>query len=244
MNKSEIIPGRRRKISQKFRKRDTPKNLRYNRRGNTTKKVNPFTKKNDNKIFNISLQNNLKTNTLRKMSSKCLLKSPQILGLTNNKEILNKSAKLEDSNDENSEDVSFYDKYNTNKNVINTEVIEKKKTIKKRKKQEHSELEEIRHIIKQDAQNLNNPSLYYQQLFLNHIQKRNNNNSNHIFPDKNNKTILPFKRKGGNNVNINLNIKRTSTDLKNKNNFNNFGLTTKKLYKRSSIVIPTRFQKI
>ena len=157
--------------------------------------------------------------------------------VANNKEQLNNSANILDND---SEDLSFYDKYNYNKNVINNEFIEKKKTLKKRKKQEHTELEEIKHIIKQDAQTLNNPSLYYQQLFLNHIQKRSRRHNN-IFTISSNKTQFPIKGKSENYINFNSSIKRTSTDLKNNNSL---GLSVKKIYKRSSIVIPSRFKKI
>ena len=68
-------------------------------------------------------------------------------------------------------------------------------------------------------QNLKNPSLYYQQLFLNHIQKRRDNN-NYIYPESNTNTLLPIKRnKNENSLNLNIDsIKRTSTDLKNVNN--------------------------
>ena len=77
----------------------------------------------------------------------------------------------------------------------------------------------MRHIIKKDAQNLNQPSLYYQQLFLNQIQKRRNGIK---FMNKNNIsefTLLPEKRNRKNSLSININnIKRTSTDLNNVNN--------------------------
>lgn len=96
----------------------------------------------------------------------------------------------------------------------------------------------MQHIIKQDAQNLNNPSLYYQQLFLNHIQRRRD-----ILPNLNQNTIMPIKRnKNENNISSNLNIKRTSTYLKSINN--QLALSPQKLIKRSSIAYPSKFKKI
>lgn len=54
-------------------------------------------------------------------------------------------------------------------------------------------------------------------------------------------TQFPIKGKSVNYINLNSSIKRTSTDL---NNNNSLGLSVKKIYKRSSIVIPSRFKKI
>ena len=112
-----------------------------------------------------------------------------------------------------------------NINNMKNDHIMKQPTIKRRKKQEDTELEEIKHIIKKDAQNLNEPSLYYQQLFFNQIQKKKNNNQ----------TFLPIKRNKNNNNSINLDIKRTSTS-KVTNNINlKFGFSIKKNNHRSSV---------
>ena len=128
-----------------------------------------------------------------------------------NDDDLNKSVGLNEE-----KDLSFFDKYNISN--LKPDHIMKQPPIKRRKKQEDTELEEIKHIIKKDAQNLNEPSLYYQQLFLNQIQKRKNNNQ----------TFLPIKRNKNNNNAINLDIKRTSTS-KVSNNINlRFGFSMKK----------------
>ena len=242
INRSERLPMTS-KQNHKIGKRGTISTFGNIRRGNTSKKINNLsTKKYDKKFMNISQQNNIigRNQSLKRRSTKNILRVPQnrkkssssLANNINNKDKLIKSAMPPDDN------MSFYDKYNTNKN--NFEFIERKKTIKKRKKPENTELEEIKHIIKQDAQNLNNPSLYYQQLFLNHIQKRRDNN-NYIYPESNTNTLLPIKRnKNANSLNLNIDrIKRTSTDLKNVNN-KNFGLSLKQNYKRSSVVYPNK----
>ena len=109
-------------------------------------------------------------------------------------------------------EISFYDKFNISN--FNCENIGEKSTLKKRKKQNNSELDEIKKIIEQNAQNLNEPSLYYQQLFLNQIQKGKNHNQ----------TFLPIK---SNNVKLN-NVRRISTSKEANNINNNFGLYFKK----------------
>ena len=110
--------------------------------------------------------------------------------INNKHEDLNKSFRLSDE-----KEMSFYDKYNVYN--LNNDNIEEK-FISKRKKKHDSELDEIKQIIKQDAQNLNQPSLYYENLFFNQIQKSKDCNQ----------TFLPIK----NNRNINnLNIRRIST---------------------------------
>ena len=121
--------------------------------------------------------------------------------------------------------MSFYDKYN----LLNLNFEEK---FSKRRKKRDSELEEIKQIIKQDAQNLNQPSLYYQKLFLNQIQKRNDYNQTFL-PTKNNK-----------NININLNIRRISTsreafDIKKK-----LVSSVKRNKKKSSINITSKLKNI
>ena len=90
------------------------------------------------------------------------------LSVKNNRDKLNKTTILNEEND-----ISFYDKYNIINNSNVHEFIDEQQNLKKRKKQ-NSDYEEIKHIIKQDAQNLNQPSLYYQNLFLNQIQQIKN----------------------------------------------------------------------
>jgi hypothetical protein len=90
------------------------------------------------------------------------------LSVRNNRDKLNKTTILNEEND-----ISFYDKYNIINNSNPHEFSEKQQSLKKKKKQD-SDYEEIKHIIKQDAQNLNQPSLYYQNLFLNQIQQIKN----------------------------------------------------------------------
>ena len=90
------------------------------------------------------------------------------LSVKNNRDKLNKTTILNEEND-----ISFYDKYNIINNSNAHEFSEKQQSLKKKKKQD-SDYEEIKHIIKQDAQNLNQPSLYYQNLFLNQIQQIKN----------------------------------------------------------------------
>ena len=64
---------------------------------------------------------------------------------------------------------------------------------------------------------MNQPSLYYQQLFFNQIQKRKDNNQ----------TFLPIKRNKNSNS-INLDIRRTSTTRLSNNINKQFGLFLRK----------------
>ena len=105
------------------------------------------------------------------------------------------------------------------------------KPSKKRKKLD-SELDEIKQIIKQDAQNLNHPSLYYHNLFLNQIQRKQNYN----------KTLLPTINKNVNN--INLNLRRISTSM-DQNDFNKkVGVSFKRNNQKSCVNVNSKLKKI
>jgi len=212
MNKSEILPTRNKMkypkispISYKYGRRKSYHKISPLGRNIERKKPYLYNCQSDNFLFkNISILKSPKNAIANKKYNK--MNFP----IHNNKELNNNSVILNDSN------MSFYDKYNIKKG--GNEHIQTQQTYKKRKKLHDSELKEMRHIIKKDAQNLNQPSLYYQKLFLNQIQKRRNgikffNNSVKEF------TLLPEKRNKNNSLNININnIKRTSTDLSNVNN--------------------------
>ena len=134
-----------------------------------------------------------------------------------NNDFLNNSVALKDEN------LSFYDKYNININTNNENTIQNKQTIKRRRKVQDSQLEEINNIIQKDAQNLNQPALYYQQLFFNQIQKKKENRNTR--PQSNKYTLLPMNRnKNENNLKIAFNIKRTSTESNNINKMLNYSL--------------------
>ena len=239
-NKSVIVTGRKRANSKKINKRVTMPNFKRLTKRSTSSRINILRKKSGIKeqYLNASTTNFIpsKTNNYNKNSPRSLIRYPQKSQKNNSpkankNEFLNKSAILYDK------EISFYEKCNTNKNLFKNEFIERKKTIKKKKKQESAELEEMQHIIKKDAQNLTNPSLYYQQLFLHQIQKRRK------LPNSNQKTFFHIKKnKNENNLNINLSIKRTSTDLKTINN--RFGVSPQKINKRSSIVFSSKIKKI
>lgn len=213
MNKSEILPTRNMMRYPKI----SASNFRYGRR-KSCHKISSYGKNIDKKrpyLYNCQSDNFLFKNI-------SILKSPRNaiankkynkinLSIQNNKESHNNSVIINDEN------MSFYDKYNIK--AGGNEHIQTQQTLKKRKKLQDSELKEMRHIIKKDAQNLNQPSLYYQKLFLNQIQKRRNGIK--IYSKKNISefTLLPEKRNRNNSLNININnIKRTSTDLSNVNN--------------------------
>ena len=209
INKSDIILRRKKEAFQNNKRGSMP-SFKYKREGSTPKiKITTKSTLKNRQFLSISQLDIYKNNNAIKKSSK------------NNLETQNKSAILADEN------MSFYDKYNTNNHSY--DLIEKQSTVKKRKKQV-SDLAKIKDIIKKDAQNLNQPSLYYQQLFLNQIQKRkeNKNNINH---KSNEYTLLPVSRNKISN-NINLNIKRTSTELKNLKN--NLVFSSKKYNRRLS----------
>ena len=141
-------------------------------------------------------------------------------------ETLNKSCR---QNDE--KEMSFYDKYNIcNLNYDKYDNIDEKPS-KKRKKLD-SELDEIKQIIKQDAQNLNHPSLYYHNLFLNQIQRKQNYN----------KPLLPTINKNVNN--INLNLRRISTSM-DQNDFNKkVGVSFKRNNQKSCVNVNSKLKKI
>ena len=161
INKSAIVTVRKRGSSKKINKRGTMPIFKHLTKRSTTSKVNILRKKSDVRVLNGSTTNfiSTKANCGKKNSSISIIKFNQKNQKQNSKEnineIINKSTILHDK------EISFYEKCNTNKNFFKNEFIEKKRTYKKRKKQEHNELEEMQHIIKQDAQNLTNPSLYY-----------------------------------------------------------------------------------
>ena len=170
------------------------------------------------KLKNKHYSNNLLPNLQKEKGKNTRL----LLKINNKQEKLNNSYRLNDE-----KEMSFYDKFNMSN--FNVENIGDKSTLKKRKKQNDSELDEIKKIIKQEAQNLNEPSLYYQQLFLNQIQKRKACNQ----------TFLPIK---ANNLKIN-NVRRISTSRET-NKFNNhFGLYFKKNKQKSSVNIPSQLKK-
>jgi len=213
MNKSEILPTRNKMKYPKMS--GTP--FKFGRRkscnkigsiGKNIEKKRPYLYncQSENFLFkNISLLKSPKNAIVNKKFNK------MSFPIQSNKELNNNSVIINDNN------MSFYDKFNIKKG--GNEHIRTQQTYKKRKKLYDSELKEMRHIIKKDAQNLNQPSLYYQKLFLNQIQKRRNGIK---FLHKSNLkefTLLPEKRNKNNSLNININnIKRTSTDLNNVNN--------------------------
>ena len=151
--------------------------------------------------------------------SKKLKLSPKF----NNQDELNKSVRLSDGNN-----MNFFDKFNIF-NYNNMHIDEQQKT-KKKKKQGDSELLEIEDIIKKDAQNLNQPELYYQNLFFNQIQKRKNNDY----------TFLPIKK--NRNINMNLNIRRTSTSREPNYFDKKFGISLKKNALKSSLNVSAKFK--
>ena len=226
INKSEILSRRNREKTQKISKRSSMPNIKFNKRTITgrLKNLNLDKKKQTLNSSNIDTFFEKKQKSVKNMSNNIL---PSLKKGKNNKlqfknglndDDLNKSVGLNEE-----KDLSFFDKYNISN--LKVDHIKKQPTIKRRKKQEDTELEEIKHIIKKDAQNLNEPSLYYQQLFLNQIQKRKNNNQ----------TFLPIKRNKNNNNAINLDIKRTSTS-KVSNNINlRFGFSMKKNNHKPSV---------
>ena len=226
INKSEILPNRNREKSQKISKRSSVPNIKFNNRTITGRKKNLNLDKKRQTLNSSNIDNffEKKQKSLKNLSNNLL---PNIKKAKNiklqfkngvNDDELNKSVGINEE-----KDLSFFDKYNIN-NMKNDHIM-KQPTIKRRKKQEDTELEEIKHIIKKDAQNLNEPSLYYQQLFFNQIQKKKNNNQ----------TFLPIKRNKNNNNSINLDIKRTSTS-KVTNNINlKFGFSMKKNNHKPSV---------
>ena len=246
INKSVIVTVRKRGSSKKINKRGTMPNFKHPTKRSTSSRVNILRKKSEVKgqHLNGSTTNFISTKvngnrnssrSIIRYTQKSQKKSPRA---NNNNEIVNQSAILYDK------DISFYDKCsNTNKSLFKNEFIEKKKTLKKRKNQEHAELAEMQHIIKQDAQTLTNPSLYYQQLFLHQIQRRIDHQNILTNPNKN--TLLQIKKnKNDNNFSNNLSIKRTTTDLKCINNRNRFGASPQKISKRSSIVFTSKIKDI
>ena len=212
-NKSYFIQRNSEK-NRKIKMRSSMPDFKLNNR----KKTKIFKKDISSKNLSNALLQNIKKGKNKKMSAKNLIYQ---------QEILNKSSRLNDE-----KEMSFYDKYN-----ICSLSYEKfdgidEKPFKKRKKLD-SELSEIKHIIKQEAQNLNQPSLYYHNLFLNQIQRRNYLN----------KTLLPKAiNKSVNNVNFNLRRISTFRDL---NDFNKeVGVSLKRNNQKSYINISSKLKKI
>jgi hypothetical protein len=223
-NISETIPKRKKDIIHNIRMRGSMPMFKYKREGSTPKiKIDPkLTLKNHSTFFGNSQLDMSKNNYYGKKKSKG--------ASTNNLiDMNNKSAVMPDDN------LSFYDKYNTN-NFSYDCAIDRQSAVKKRKKQ-ISELEKMKIVMEKDAQNLNQPSLYYQQLFLNQMRRKESKNI--IYPQSNEYTLLPRRNKNVNNISINVDIKRTSTELKKmKNTFefplkknNRFSIFTSKLKK-------------
>ena len=218
MNKSDFLPKTKKENNNNHsikNRRSLPNNKPTRTVSNN--KVNSFSKNTDKKRFAFP-QKKFSRNSTKNLVS--FSKRYQQGISAYNKDKLNKTAGLNDDD----KDMSFYDKFNTN----NNDLYDNSKLFKKRKKQEDSELEEISHIIKQDAQNLNEPSLFYQNFFINQIKKRRELNYNHQNPNL--KTILPKRKRKISSLNLNLSIKRTSTDLK-KNLNNKFHFSLKKINK-------------
>ena len=233
INKSVIVSGRIRKGTQKIRPKGTMPNLKIVRRG-TVSKINKSSQNNQERKRTNQFNQGQQLLNSTKRSSKNVYRFSRRLTKMNvsvtNDEKLNKSVILTD--EEENKEVSFYDKFNTNRNNQNNEFLDSQKPLRRRRRVQDTELEAIRNIIMQDSQNLNDPSLYYQQLFLNQIQKRNNK-----------ETILPAKKSKNPNIsNLNCEIKRTSTELK--NNINNKMFSLKKNnYQRTSIIAMSKLKK-
>ena len=222
LNKSEIIPIRNMDKNQRISK-GLGTSFRFKRRiscqripafNNFEKKkphLNSF--KSDKNLLNNIIISGKSPKNLKFKSNKYQKMS---FSLQNN-DFLNNSVALKDEN------LSFYDKYNININTNNENTIQNKQTIKRRKRVQDSQLEEINNIIQKDAQNLNQPALYYQQLFFNQIQKKKENRNTR--PQSNKYTLLPMNRnKNENNLKIAFNIKRTSTESNNINKMLNYSL--------------------
>ena len=225
-NISEIVPKKKKEIIRNIKTRGSMPSFKYKREGSTPKiKINPkLTLKNLSHFFNISQIDISKNNYYGKKKSKGASANNLI-------DIHNRSSVIVDDN------ISFYDKYNTNNN-LSYDCVNDRQSVKKRKKQ-ISELEKMKYVMEKDAQNLNQPALYYQQLFLNQIQRRKESrNINNL--KSNEYTLLPRRNRNANNLSVNLDIKRTSTELKKmKNTFeyplkknNRISIFTSKLKKK------------
>ena len=211
INKTDILSTNLEK-NKKFNSRGSMPNFKFNS-SNNIKLLKYFEKNQKKDISQKTMSNNILPNLKKGKNIRLSMKN-------NNKEKLNKTFRLPDE-----KEMSFYDKYN----LLNLNIEEK---FSKRRKKHDSELEEIKQIIKQGAQNLNQPSLYYQKLFLNQIQKRKDYNQTFL-PTKNNK-----------NINSNLNIRRISTsreafDIKKK-----LVSSVKRNKKKSSINITSKLKNI
>ena len=139
------------------------------------------------------------------------------------REKFNRSFRLNNENE-----MSFYEKYNMS-NKIKYDTFEEYQSPKRKRKQ-NSELEEIKNNIKQDAQNLIQPALYYQQLFFNHFQKRKEYNKTFLSPI---------------NKNSNIKVRRTATSSQFNpiNHLNqSLGITSKKNNLKSCVNIRTKFK--
>ena len=216
INKSDSIQrnSEKNKNIKKIKTRSSMPNFKFE---NNKKKSKIFRKEVSLKNLSNVLLPNIKKGKNFRMSAK---------NLNCKQETLNKSCR---QNDE--KEMSFYDKYNIcNLNYDKYDNIDEKPS-KKRKKLD-SELDEIKQIIKQDAQNLNHPSLYYHNLFLNQIQRKQNYN----------KTLLPTINKNVNN--INLNLRRISTSM-DQNDFNKkVGVSFKRNNQKSCVNVNSKLKKI
>jgi len=165
MNKSGIILRK-----NKFNSRNTVTNLtnlpNYNFISNFSLKNKGVEKR--KQALNITTQSFSSKNKSNLLLPQLKNHKKFRLSAKNNKDKLNKTTILNEEND-----ISFYDKYNIINNSNAHDIFDEPPTLKRKKKQD-TDYEEIKHIIKQDAQNLNQPSIYYQNLFLNQIQQIKN----------------------------------------------------------------------
>ena len=156
-----------------------------------------------NKKFDISiktLSNNLLPHLKKGKNMRLSVK------INNKQEKLNRSFRLRDE-----KGMNFYDKYNISYiSHLNQENSEEKPLPKKKRKHD-SEFDEIKNIIKQDAQNLNQPALYYQKLFFNQIQKKKEYNKN--INNLNIRRISTSKEAYRLNNKLGVSIKKNSQNL-------------------------------
>jgi len=215
INKTEIILKRNSEKKKKFNIRSSLPSSKMDNNSYIKKFKNS-----DNKL--------LKHNSNNLLPYYHKIKNNKLLGKNNKPDKGNRSYRLSDE-----KEMSFYDKYNlSNLSNLNLENSEGRSSLKKRKKHD-SEFDEIKNIIKQDAQNLNHPDLYYQKLFLNQIQKRKEYN----------KTLLPID-KNANNLSLNLRIRRISTSNELNNINNNLNISLKRNNQKSCLNISSKLKKI
>ena len=233
INRSAIVSGRKMQGNQKIKQKGTMPNLKIVRRG-TMHKMNRNSTRNFEKRR--SLKHGRLLNSSIRSSSNNLFGLPKKYKKTNsmisNSEELNQTEKFIE--DEKDKYTNFYERFSTIKNNHNNDLLDNQRRFRRRKKEYDTELEKMRNIIIQDSQNLNEPSLYYQQLFLNQIQKGANKDI--VLPTKKNKNI--------NSSNLDYEIRRTSTDLKNIKSNNKLFSLKKNNYQRTSIIGTSKFKKL